>query len=694
MEHELTATKAAQALNITQRSVRRRADREGWLPATEKTKGGYKHTYVSSSVPNVSMAEIIKGLPADTDNTKKTEKEEQLELYGKLPGIRKTEAEARLEILWSRDAFIRGIDFPLKKGSDLFCEKIMSGSIGLADWITNVITRKTGIALSTRTLSRWQKARDKYGIAGLAPKYNNSGRSSGISGVMKEFIIAMKVDYPHIGIPKLIAGLSARFAGEEIPGRTAIRRFWRKWEKENKSLLEYITNPDKWKSNRQFAAGSMSENITRLNQLWEMDSTPTDVMLAGGRYNITGVIDVYSRRLKLLVSPTAKATAIAALIRKSLIDWGVPEVIRTDNGKDYVAQHIDRVLDGLEVWRDLCAPFTPEQKPFIERALGTFSHDIVELLPGYIGHNVANRKDIEARRSFSQRLMKQGADPIEIKMTAEEFQSLCDRWVNAIYHYNQHSGLDGKTPVETARAWKTPVRKVKNERALDILLAQAPKGNGMRIIGKKGIKVQGGYYIAPEMAGYEGESVQVLLDAADFGGIYLYRKNGQYLCRAIDPGRAGISRKDLAQSVTQAQKQVMREGKKELKKLARETKTKTIHTEILAHREEQIANILDFKGKEKEYNTPALSEAIKAVESIEQREFGPQPIEITPEEEKRANEVIEMSKRRCLPANDWEKYEMLNEDLIAGKDLTDTDLAWMKKYELWLETGKDVVSQF
>ena len=33
----------------------------------------------------------------------------------------------------------------------------------------------------------------------------------------------------------------------------------------------------------------------------------------------------------------------------------------------------------------------------------TFSHDLVELLDGYIGHDVAARKDIEARRSFAQR---------------------------------------------------------------------------------------------------------------------------------------------------------------------------------------------------------------------------------------------------------------------------------------------------
>ena len=61
---------------------------------------------------------------------------------------------------------------------------------------------------------------------------------------------------------------------------------------------------------------------------------------------------------------------------------------------------------------------------------------------------------------------------------------------------------------------------------------------------------------------------------------------------------------------------------------------------------------------------------------------GPTPIEFTPEQEARANEVIALADRkRPLPANDWEKYEQLLDDYRGGVDLPDADLAWMKRYE-------------
>ncbi len=691
MIHNLASKEIAKALNITDRGARLQAQREKWISSPQKTLGGYKYKYFFADLPKHIQLQVAKQISTGSSHLKK---ENGLTDYGQLPGARKKEAEARLEILWARDAFIKNAGLTLKKGSEVFCSSIKAGAIDMPGWVLSAITKKNKVSLSWPTLNRWQNAYNKNGLAGLAAQYTNGGRPSVILDEMKKFAVSMKIDHPHIGNSKIIAGLEARFPEQKIPTKAIIQRFLSKWMKKNKSLLEYMANPDQWKSNRMFAAGSMSENIVRLNQLWEMDSTPTDVMLADGRYNITGVIDIFSRRLKLLISPTSRSSAIAALIRQAIVDWGVPEIIRTDNGKDYVAKHILRVLDSLEIDQDLCDPFSPEQKPFVERALGTFSHDIVELLPGYVGHNVADRKAIEARRSFSQRLMKQGADPLNVNMTASEFQDICNRWVDAIYHYNPHSGLNGKTPEQTAREWTEPVRKIKNERALDILLSPAPAGDSFRIIGKKGVKVSGGEYIAPEMAGYEGQRVKVLLDAADLGGVYVYTESGEFLCRAIDPERAGISRKDLAYMVNKAQKKVMTDGRKELKKLAKKTETKLIHREILHHREKQIANISGFPKRQTEYNTDAIEEAVRAVEDEREKASAPVPVKITPEQEKAADEIINISSRKQLPANDWEKYEMIESDLAAGVDVPDSDLAWMKRYEMWLETGKSSSNQY
>ncbi len=139
------------------------------------------------------------------------------------------------------------------------------------------------------------------------------------------------------------------------------------------------------------------------------------------------------------------------------------------------------MLFSLEIDHDVAPPFTPECKPFIERGFGTFSHDLLELCAGYIGHSVAERKDIEARRSFAQRLMKQG-ETIEMRMSPEELQQFCDEWTENIYGIAPHSGLNGRSPFEMAAGWTGTVRSIDDERALDVLLSEAPGDGGFRTI--------------------------------------------------------------------------------------------------------------------------------------------------------------------------------------------------------------------
>ena len=46
---------------------------------------------------------------------------------------------------------------------------------------------------------------------------------------------------------------------------------------------------------------------------------------------------------------------------------------------------------------------------------------------------------------------------------------------------------------------------------------------------------------------------------------------------------------------------------------------------------------------------------------------------------------------RPLPATEQEKYEQIMEDMRGGIEVDDADLAWVKRYEVWLETGQAAV---
>ena len=185
------------------------------------------------------------------------------------------------------------------------------------------------------------------------------------------------------------------------PKVQTVRAWLRRWRRENATDLLAVTNPDRDRSHHRPAGGDAAARILHLNQLWELDSTPADVICADGkRYAIVAAIDIWSRQARVLVVPTSRATAIAALLRRCILEWGVPEAVRTDEGKDYTSRHVLGVLADLEIEHRPCPPYTPEAKPFVERFLGTLTRDLFATLPGFSGHDVTQAQALRSRKSF------------------------------------------------------------------------------------------------------------------------------------------------------------------------------------------------------------------------------------------------------------------------------------------------------
>ncbi|MEN9844127.1 MAG: transposase, partial [Pseudomonadota bacterium] len=391
------------------------------------------------------------------------------------------------------------------------------------------------------------------------------------------------------------------------------------WKEENKATFLAYSNPDAWKNKYMTAQGKTNEHVERLYQLVEADSTPADVILTDGRYTIVGMIDVYSRQAKLLVTKTSKATAIAALLRRWLLEFGVPETLKTDNGKDYTSNHLTRVLMSLGIEQSLCPPFTPNMKPRIERFFKTFSHDLLELMPGFAGHNVAQAQELRSHKAFSDRMFKKSKD-IELKMTPVELQTFCDNWCDG-YHHRVHDGdgMNGKTPFEVVANWQQPVKKVMNERALDLLLAEMPGRDGLRTIRKEGLVIQEGGvkvdYIAAELGAMVGDKVQVRYDPVDLGRVYLFNEAGEFLCIACNPERTGIDRREVAKAASVEQKRIVKGLKKELKTAKSKADLKTIGQSIATKAAIDAGKVIPLFGTAEEYQNPQLLSAEEAAKA-------------------------------------------------------------------------------
>ncbi|QSJ14588.1 transposase [Nostoc sp. UHCC 0702] len=368
----------------TIQNVRKKAHREGWQNRDRKQVGGGKEYHISSLPP-----ETQEHLLATTAQTPQPQPAEETPAIASLPqprkkGNKEDRIDAKLDILRQLETYCQQHQLQKIKGQHAFIAAYNSGQIAV-----DVATKQVMPSISPSSVQRWLKTLKTQSVDALGGRYGNRAGESKIeaSPALRNFVIGILAEYPHASYRHIMKAICGRFEQELIPSQRTLDRWISKWKEENKELLTSIANPDRWKSKNMISLGSYSDGVDAINQLWEIDSTPADIMLEDGRHTLIGCIDVYSRRTKLLVVPRSKAVAIATLLRQCILDWGVPEVIKTDNGKDYTARHLQRLFANLDIKHRLCQPFQPWQKPHIERFFRTFAHDLVELLPGYIGHN-------------------------------------------------------------------------------------------------------------------------------------------------------------------------------------------------------------------------------------------------------------------------------------------------------------------
>lgn len=529
-------------------------------------------------------------------------------------------------------------------------------------------------SLGWSTLRAWYMAVQEQGLAGITPpRHHRKGHFKALSGEIGDAVLALLLDKPHLSATAIYEAVKASF-GDGVPCERSFRRALAYWKAQNAQLFTAVTNPDAWRNRYMSAAGRADEQVTAPNQLWQLDSTPGDVMLADGkRHAIIGVIDVYTRRRMFLVSRTSRSGAIMALMRRAIAAWGLPQAIKTDNGKDYVACQFDTALLGLGIAHELCPPFTPQAKPHIERAIGALMHEHFELLDGYIGHNVADRKAIEARRAFSERLFDK-SEQIELRLSPEQLQQSIDTYCERL-HERPRDELKGATPNERALGF---VPMAVSERALDVLLAPSA-GSGLRTVGKKGIRMDGGNYNHALLGGLEGQQVQVKVDEANLGRCWVFSMDGVFICEALDYERLGINSADVAAARRAHQARAMRESKRQLKAVTRAFDTRAAIAQISTARAQaavqQASNVVDLSTKVRAHSTPAI-ESIQAAQ-------GPAVPEAQIAQAQKAlaqRRSAQVSSMPDSPQHRYARWLKLQERVAHGEALSSDARNWFEGY--------------
>lgn len=599
-------------------------------------------------------------------------REKGLAKFAALPleSAKRKRAKAREFILKAVIHFHRQYGGAFGDACVAYADKVNSGDISLPANVWEWMPTKSGIPhLTEPTMRRWYYDWKAQGIWGLV---DNLGCRKGQHKVaqhpeLKRLVVGTMLAQPHINGKKMKAYADVKLPDLPSISAKAYQRFMDDWKSENAQLWLYETNPGAWKNKMQVAFGSHFENIERFNQLWELDSTPGDWMLKDGRHSVIGCIDMFSRDFNLFVHKTSNAWAVCQVFRKSLLAWGVCEAIRTDNGKDYTSEQFMGVVEALDIEQELCEPFQSEGKGTIERHFRTMSHGILELLPGFIGHNVSERKVIEERKSFADRVMKKG-EVIEVDLTSAELQEILDKWLQ-VYRHTAHDGLSGKTPWEVVNAWREPVRRISDERALDILLAPVAD---MRTVTKKGIQFENHYYDAPELALLMGEQILLRYDEADTGRLYAFH-DGRFVAVVECPELLGISRKERAIAASHAQKKFLSSQRKEYKDFKKGI-DKNIAEVVINHKIEQSKNIESLPKRSTEYTSSGLVEAGKAASADATRQAQTTPFS------NRVAPVIPMPEKEESARERYLRWKAIDQKISSGEGVSQEHRKWHQSY--------------
>lgn len=402
------------------------------------------------------------------------------------------------------------------------------------------------------------------------------------------------------------------------------------------------------------------------------------------RAQMVAFTDVYSGKfLAWRLSLTANSHTVQLTLGDLIRDWGIPQSVLLDNGREFAAKAItggtptrfrfkirDDDVPGLlplmgtkVIW---ATPYSGQSKP-IERAFRDLC-DRVAKHPAFEGAYTGNRPDAKPENYGSR------AIPLD------EFEAVLDE---EIAHHNARR--DRRSEVANGRSfdevfnagYKTaPIRKASEEQLRMWLLG----AEGVR--GKTGngeLKLMGNRYWSEWMYRIAEKRVVARFDPDNLhDGVHVYDLTGGYLGFAGALVKGGFNKVEDARAIARKRGQYERAQKE----LARAQKAFTA---------EELAARLRSSG------TPAVADDLPEADVVRlptPHKNAPKPTKAKPartEPETPAAPVANLDDRRILKAPVHDEDERpeerfgramaMEEGLEAGETLTAEQLSWLKIYQ-------------
>ena len=402
------------------------------------------------------------------------------------------------------------------------------------------LARDTEIGL--RTLQRWHQNYKDGGIDALGPRRRNDAGTRRTAGQLVAFIERLALTRPRPGIAAVhrLTVAEADRLGLPSPSYATVRAIVRGLDPALVTLA--LEGPAAYRDRHELVFRRRAE---RPNATWQADHTELDILVVGAdgrpeRPWLTVVMDDYARAvcgyMVFTGAPSAMNTALAlrqAIWRKSDPSWamcGIPDVLHVDHGSDFTSRHLEYTAVALKIRLVYSTVGRPQGRGKSERFFRTVNTELLECLPGHIGHGAGAPRPV---------------------LDLPALDAAIAGFITA-YNERPHREL-GISPKKAwvGEGWLPRMPETLEE--LDGLLLTVPKH---RTVQRDGIHFQGQRYLSPTLAPFVGHPVTIRYDPRDLSEIRVYDHDA-FVCTAIDENhpnqRLSLSEIETARRVRRRQ---------------------------------------------------------------------------------------------------------------------------------------------
>jgi putative transposase len=159
---------------------------------------------------------------------------------------------------------------------------------------------------------------------------------------------------------------------------------------------------------------------TKMNESWSMDFV-SDALYNGRRFRALTIVDNFSREcLAIEADQGIRGEQVVAVLEELKHSRGLPDVIRVDNGSEFISKAMDRWAYSNRVKLSFSRPGKPVDNAFIESFNGSFRDECLNV-NWFLSIEDAREKIENWRRDYNGFRPHSSLDD----MTPDEYAEMC-----------------------------------------------------------------------------------------------------------------------------------------------------------------------------------------------------------------------------------------------------------------------------